>query len=683
MTLRWLGDWIEEAYHAIPARFPWIRKVYAVFAWFSLVVFLLSLLFLKDARTIFVQYLWSLYVLIQFWLIGRSKTITWRTYTAFFLAGGWVIAPLVRWVVSTLNRVFGLTPSDVGSVAVLTPIVEEIFKLLPLIVFLLVARRSSSLSFSDYVLIGAATGAGFQWIEETVRRLTASGMFGYGKTLFGTFIHWDLWALFPGQFYYARDLKLMASSHAVETALVALGIGIALRLRRKMTRGARRYAYLIPALLLFLAILDHAAWNGQNDFPRWILNLHAFFGAGFQAIPMLLVLWIVAIIYDYWDLNRVREELPRLPSERWLNPVSELYEAARYFFTRREDVFLLGIFYRERKQLGFTLLYGDEEERERGEALDNLLYQRWMWLTSAALFILIALAIWSWGVAWAPVDGTCFTCLFDNFARWWGGLPGYEKAALLFGVFALSFPLLGIWSAVGLALTVYDVAETVVDLREIWRDPRKLESPEVALGTALTLGLMALPGIPARRPIKSLAFRRFERHMPPPGSIGVDQTQKLFRDVASAGRKEFAMKYGRRGTGIYGIPDDLVVRDGKIEAVVEAKMWSREDWYKLASYEPRTIVYKGFPKEIGDQERQFWIQFDKHRESVEFLQENLDKFPEARRLGIEVPVPSDEIRYVLKVPDYAPDEALEVIRRAYEAHGFRLEIYKVPWGKGK
>ncbi|MEX1385830.1 hypothetical protein AB1399_06685, partial [Hydrogenibacillus schlegelii] len=79
----------------------------------------------------------------------------------------------------------------------------------------------------------------------------------------------------------------------------------------------------------------------------------------------------------------------------------------------------------------------------------------------------------------------------------------------------------------------------------------------------------------------------------------------------------------------------------------------------------------------------FWIQFEKHRESIDYLQSNLDKFPEARRLGIEIPVPIDEIRWVLKVSDSAPDEALEIIRRAYEAHGFPVEIYKVPWGKGK
>ncbi|PTQ53574.1 MAG: hypothetical protein HSCHL_1751 [Hydrogenibacillus schlegelii] len=683
MTLRWLWDRFEEACHAILGRFPWIRNVYAVFAWFSLVVFLLSLLFLKDARTVFVQYLWSLYVLIQFWLIGRSKTITWRTYTAFFLAGGWVIAPLVRWVVSALNRVFGLTPSDVGSMAVLTPIVEEIFKLLPLIVFLLVARRSSSLSLSDYVLIGAATGAGFQWAEETVRRLVSTGWFGYGETLFGKFIHWEFWTLFPGKFYESSRPDLMTPSHAVETALVALGIGIALRLRWKKPREVGAYAYLFPAALLFLAILDHAAWNGQDDFPRWVLNLHAFFGAGFQAIPLLLVLWIVAIVYDYWDLNRVREELPRLPSEHWLNPLTEAYETFRVFFTKREDVFLLLAFYRERRQLGFTWLYGDEDARERGEALDGRLHQWLMWLSTAAVFLLFTWAAWNWLLTWPDADGSCFTCLFDGFTRWWGGLPWYEKAGLLFGIFALSFPLLGFWSAVGLALTVYDVAETADDLAELWRDPRKLQSPEVVLGTALTLGMMVLPGGPGKKPLASLAFRRFERHMPLPGSIGVDKTQELFRKVSTKGRKELEIKHGLDGTGIYGIPDDLVVRDGKIEAVVEAKMWSKEDWYYLATFEPRDIVYKGFSKQIGDHQRKFWIQYYKHQNSIEYLQSNLDKFPEARRLGIEVPVPIDEIRWVLKVSDSAPDEALEVIQRAFEAHGYRIEIYKVPWGKGK
>lgn len=134
-----------------------------------------------------VQYLWSFYVLLQFWFLCRSKTMQWKPIILFILAGVFLVVPFTTLTVNSFQVLFGGKTSDTWSVAVITPIFEELWKLLPLGIFLLFSRRASALSLSDYTVIGAATGVGFQLMEELSRRWLNSGtpdkMYGYSFTM--------------------------------------------------------------------------------------------------------------------------------------------------------------------------------------------------------------------------------------------------------------------------------------------------------------------------------------------------------------------------------------------------------------------------------------------------------------------------------------------------------------------
>ncbi|GIQ63268.1 hypothetical protein PACILC2_18360 [Paenibacillus cisolokensis] len=152
-----------------------------------------------------------------------------------FLAGAWLTVPINTVIVNAITALFGGEARDIWSTAVVTPIMEEMMKLLPLGVFLFLSRRASTLSLADYALIGGATGAGFQWMEETVRRFV-SGMFPYGMTLLdGQVLHWELYDWFPGYFESSFLPDKMSSGHAVLTALIALGAGFAIRFRKRLT----------------------------------------------------------------------------------------------------------------------------------------------------------------------------------------------------------------------------------------------------------------------------------------------------------------------------------------------------------------------------------------------------------------------------------------------------------------
>lgn len=482
-------DRLYEFCCALREKYPWLTKAYHIFSWVSVIVFLISLIFLEDSRTVFVQFLWSFYVLLQFWVICRSKTLTWKRYVAFFLAGAWFVVPLTNIFVQFIHVIFGGHTSDVWSIAVLTPIAEEVFKLIPFGLYLFLSRRASAMSLTDYVLIGAATGAGFQFLEETTRRLT-SGWFGYGNTLFGQVIQWDIFSLFPGYFEESLFPTRTTSSHAVLTAFIVLGIGMAIRFRKRLNR----YGFIIPLAFLLISILDHAVWNGQYQFPEWVLSFHDLLGNGYATKPLLIILILLAIVYDYWMLNRVKKELPLLQGESFLNPLREIWMLIRSLAVERYKIGYLWAFFRERRELGCILLYGNDEARQRIDALRESVRN---WYTPLIVLFGIFFTVFTFAM-WTAVsmgsDPACFACLFDGLQRWWDGLDWYEKGALVLGAFALSFPFLGFWSAVGLATTAAGIASSGREIADILRHPEKLRSPEYALAAVVAIGLNRVPG---------------------------------------------------------------------------------------------------------------------------------------------------------------------------------------------
>ncbi|WJH33619.1 PrsW family glutamic-type intramembrane protease [Paenibacillus sp. CC-CFT747] len=216
----------------------WLKTVYTVWCWISLLFFIVCLFLFRDSRTMLVQYLWSFYVMLQFWFLCRSKTFTWKQAGLFMLLGVFLVIPLTALTLLAAHGIFGGNTRDTWSQAVLTPIAEEVWKLLPLGLFLFFSRRASSMSLADYTLAGAGAGVGFQLMEELTRRWLNSGIigrtYGYSTTLLGgETIHWDFWTLFPGRFEESLFPTVMSVSHPVHTGMVALGLGLAVRYRRQ------------------------------------------------------------------------------------------------------------------------------------------------------------------------------------------------------------------------------------------------------------------------------------------------------------------------------------------------------------------------------------------------------------------------------------------------------------------
>ncbi len=146
-----------------------------------------------------------------------------------------------------------LGPDDPWHLVVSTPAIEEVAKLLPLLVVAWSWRkRQTRPGIFDLGLLGTAVGAGFAWHEDAVwGRLSSSGIDG------------TLGFVAPS---FHTDTGFVIG-HAGWTGIVGLAVGVAMNLRRIV-------AWLLPVLALLLVGTDHGWWNGlsiSDEEYRWLL----------------------------------------------------------------------------------------------------------------------------------------------------------------------------------------------------------------------------------------------------------------------------------------------------------------------------------------------------------------------------------------------------------------------------
>ena len=202
------------------------------------------------------------------------------------------------------------------------PVIEEIVKLIPLVLVAVIIRRlRAQWGLTDFLLLGAAIGTGFAFLEAMLRfsgRATRAlpdgeGGFILPLSLFPPHIHGlphtvTSWLPPP-----VETLDFFGTSgadvnlHLVWTALAGLGIGIVVRMR-----GWRRWLGLLP---LIYASIDHAASNyaisGKAGGAAEVLL------AGMEVfrngLPVVVLLALVGTtVIDVLTVRRVRAAHPEL-----------------------------------------------------------------------------------------------------------------------------------------------------------------------------------------------------------------------------------------------------------------------------------------------------------------------------------------------------------------------------------
>ncbi|WJH33618.1 hypothetical protein N6H14_26925 [Paenibacillus sp. CC-CFT747] len=256
-------------------------------------------------------------------------------------------------------------------------------------------------------------------------------------------------------------------------------------------------AFVLPGLLLAWSILDHMGYNGQDSLPDWFLKLSDWTGSGYLTKSAFLLLLALGLFIDYAALNRGKGRLPKIEGEGLINPFSELWFTGKALFTRRETFASVLAWTRERREMGFSLLYGNEEAASLRDALHTRLARHYR-AAAGVTAVLLLLGLWAGFAAYThayghPADSACFSCMFDSLQNWWDRLDTWEKGAIVLGAFALSLLFVGFWPALGVALTAASIPASGHEIAKDIRDPKRLLTPETALSTLLALALSRVP----------------------------------------------------------------------------------------------------------------------------------------------------------------------------------------------
>ena len=277
-------------------------------------------------------------------LTAPWRTVGMRTIALAFCAGFGVAAPLVlfiQWAWINAYQEISDTPSFLAFTLVETagytvdPFLEEIGKLLPLILLMVLPRTKYRLGLSDSLIIGAALGAGFGFAEETMRItqwVSERGLHwsSYDEAWTIPFFLSTLripgplqiltsWIPNPMQFdshsfeWLGNRLELVDfSRHLVWSAIAGLGVGILFRVRSPL-----RW---LGGLLWLWASLDHVFVNYilSNTKISEIFSLSAIFSAltGFGQFATLAL--AVSIVAACWLDAKTQYRILLQAPDLWL-----------------------------------------------------------------------------------------------------------------------------------------------------------------------------------------------------------------------------------------------------------------------------------------------------------------------------------------------------------------------------
>lgn len=381
-----------------------------------------------------------LWLLAQLVVFCRSRTLQLRTVLRLYSLGAALAVP-IGLVEVGLRNMAGWTAFDNQPSVFLAGPVEEVGKLAPLALFAAVAwNRVRRMSAADFLLAGAAAGAGFQLVEDSIRRIaTRPGLLdaldpNQGRAVYGL-------TLFPG---WRNDGQHEFAGHAVLTGLVAAGVGIA-----AMHRGRRGWRWLIPLLLLCWVVLEHAGFNdasaayGPGRLPGWIRSLYEALGSGSADRYLLLVLLLVVAVVDYramWVVEADALPLPRTPTPRPPARVAgEFGLFGRAVQAGPGALVLAWRVVRAQRELAIGI-YRANHGPARLSRLRSGTYRRSAQL-AAVLASAGALSFLVYVVFFGPDaagHGAMFIAgLLDAIRRWWDGLSWFDKLMVISTILGL------------------------------------------------------------------------------------------------------------------------------------------------------------------------------------------------------------------------------------------------------
>jgi RsiW-degrading membrane proteinase PrsW (M82 family) len=233
--------------------------------------------------------LWTIAILTV--VASQVRTLNWRIFVGAGLTGFLALTGLARLVGVPLIEDLG--QSSVFAVALWVPFTEELFKLIPVVIVLIAALRHSHVrpSAMDLTLLGACTGAGFALYENAT---LSRGHFSFtAAPLISLF--------FPSNGAgRAFGWSLMQTGHLCHTALIALGLAVALLYCRR----TKRLKWIIPSVAIAVVLLEHCTQNAMvtGGLNEVIAKMAMVFTLGGWLSSLLLIAGVGFVFMMEWRI---------------------------------------------------------------------------------------------------------------------------------------------------------------------------------------------------------------------------------------------------------------------------------------------------------------------------------------------------------------------------------------------
>lgn len=283
-------------------------------------------------------------LLVVWFLLARTKTVSWRLVAMVFALGTtWSLA--IGLLSARLVASVGLPVDAAGPRVAMAALTEESLKLLPLVLLAALAPgRVRRFAAVDFLLIGFASGLAFQAFEEFLRRLyiglTRPGLLDLllDPTRTGPGSGTPQYGSGPLSGGSSTDFAAFGGHH-VTTALTAATAGLAVaawRHGRRKSPPARLAwsagALLAPLSMWWITVADHAGFNAtagpegrlwvETPTPAvpWLLRTTwDWTGEGAHRAGLLLALLTLALLVDARRLRRADDTPPATarPADGW------------------------------------------------------------------------------------------------------------------------------------------------------------------------------------------------------------------------------------------------------------------------------------------------------------------------------------------------------------------------------
>jgi RsiW-degrading membrane proteinase PrsW (M82 family) len=281
-----------------------------------------------------VQYSWAVALLLVAFM--WTRTIGVRALTGAALAGYFGVSSLAVLIGKPLVERLG--PQSVFVMTVFAPVTEELLKVMPVAVFLLLAMRSRRFrpSIADAVLFGTTVACGMSIYENI---LYARGTDG------GWLANLPFSIALP---FLHMEGSMLVGGHVVYTALASLGLAVTVLYRDRIPFA--RYAF---PLTLAVAIFEHMTVDRLvligSDELGWFARLSVYITLGGYLSTLLLVAGVAAAaVFETRLMRRGGAALPSSltmrdiiaglrQSSRWASAL-QLRKRLRYESLRRASI---------------------------------------------------------------------------------------------------------------------------------------------------------------------------------------------------------------------------------------------------------------------------------------------------------------------------------------------------------